>query len=88
LVLSRCYLALRQILQLLALRVRSNDFKELEIVVLRYELAMLRRRRRRPAITSIDRLVLTAPRRMLPRTHWPAFLITPGDAPALAPDAR
>ena len=32
---SFCYLVLRRLLQLVALRVRSNDWKELEIVVLR-----------------------------------------------------
>src|SRR5262245_59733548 len=31
---SFCYLAFQQVLQLLALSVRSNDFKDLEIVVL------------------------------------------------------
>jgi hypothetical protein len=34
---SLCYLALRWLLQLVALRVRSQDWKELEIVVLRHE---------------------------------------------------
>jgi putative transposase len=57
---SFCYLVLRRLLQLAALRVRSNDFKELEIVVLRHELAILRRRRKRPALTGVDRLFLTA----------------------------
>jgi hypothetical protein len=40
--LSLCYLVLRRILQLAAWRVRSNDLQELEIVVLRHELAILR----------------------------------------------
>ena len=40
--LSLCYLAVRWLLQLAALRCRSHDFKELEIVVLRHELAILR----------------------------------------------
>jgi hypothetical protein len=39
--LSLCYLVLRRILQLLALRARSNEFKDLEIVVLRHELDVL-----------------------------------------------
>jgi putative transposase len=72
-----CYFALRQILQLLALRVRSNDFKELEILVLRHELAMLRRRTRRPRFRPFDRLFLTAASRCLPRGRWQAFLVTP-----------
>src|SRR5207302_148323 len=48
---SLCYLALRWMLQLATLRLRSNDGKELEIVVLRHELAILRRRTCRPAMT-------------------------------------
>jgi hypothetical protein len=46
---SLCYLALRCLLQLLLLRRRSDQFKELEIVVLRHELAVLRRQVHRPA---------------------------------------
>ena len=52
--LSLCYLVLRRVLQLAALGCRSNDFKELEIVVLRHELAVLRRQTSRPAMTTID----------------------------------
>ena len=37
--LSFCYVVLRWILQLATLRMRSNAFKDLEIVVLRHELA-------------------------------------------------
>jgi putative transposase len=54
--LSACYLVLRGVLRLTILRCRSNDFKELEIVVLRHELAILRRQTTRPTITTVDRL--------------------------------
>jgi transposase InsO family protein len=67
----------RQVLQLLTLRVRSNDFKDLEILVLRHELAILRRRTRRPAIRPTDRLLLTAASRLLPRPRWESFFVTP-----------
>lgn len=40
--LSLCYVVLQRVLELAALRFRSNDFKELEIIVLRHELAMTR----------------------------------------------
>jgi putative transposase len=49
--LSFCYVVLRRILQLVALHFRSNEFKDLEIVVLRHELAVLRRQTRRPTMT-------------------------------------
>jgi putative transposase len=74
---SFCYIVVRHVLQMLAFRARSDDFKELEILVMRHELAILRRRTRRPAITSIDRVFLTAASRLLPRARWDLFLITP-----------
>ena len=75
--LSLCYGVLRWILQLAALRVRSDECKDLEIVVLRHELGILRRRTRRPAMTWTDRLFLTAASRLLSRAQWRSFMITP-----------
>jgi putative transposase len=75
--LSLCYLVLRRVLRLVALCCGSNDYKELEIVVLRHELAILRRQTRRPALTTVDRLFLAAASRVLPRAHWRAFFISP-----------
>jgi hypothetical protein len=74
---SLCYLALRCLLQLALLRPRSQEFKELEIVVLRHELAVLRRQVHRPQLTSGDRAFLTAASRLLPRSRWPSFMVTP-----------
>jgi hypothetical protein len=74
---SFCYLVLWRLLQLVALRVRSNEWKELEIVVLRHELAILRRQTRRPAMAVRDRLFLAAASRLLPRARWPSFIVTP-----------
>ncbi len=39
---SFLYLALRKLIELAALRPRSAEYKELEIVVLRHQLAVLR----------------------------------------------
>ena len=64
-------------LQLVLLRPRSQDFKELEIVVLRHELAVLRRQMRRTQLTSTDRVFLAAASRLLPRSRWQSFLVTP-----------
>jgi putative transposase len=74
---SLCYVVLRWVLQLAALRGRSNDCKELEIVVLRHELTILRRRTRRPLMTWTDRLFLAAASRLLPRARWCFFIVTP-----------
>ena len=54
------YLALRRLIELVLLRCRSEQFKELEIVVLRHELATLRRRVGRPALRPADRAFLAA----------------------------
>jgi len=74
---SLCYLVFRCVLQLVSLRSRSEGFKELEIVVLRHELSVLRRQTRRPQLTSTDRVFLAAASRLLPRSSWRSFLVTP-----------
>ena len=76
--LSLCYVVLRRVLQLAVLRWRSNEFKDLEIVVLRHELAILRRRTHRPTMTRTDRLFLVAASRLVPRERWRSFVVTPG----------
>jgi len=67
----------RRFLQLAALRFRSEEFKELEIVVLRHELAVLRRQLARPELSPPDRVFLAAASRLLPRTSWRSFVVTP-----------
>jgi putative transposase len=76
-VLSVVYVAVQRVLQLLFLRFRSNPSKDLEIVVLRHQLAVLRRQVRRPAFRAADRVFLSAASRLLPRISWAAFVITP-----------
>jgi putative transposase len=66
------------VLQLAILRCRSDDRKPLEIIVLWHELAILRRRTRRPAMTTLDRVFLAAANRLLPqRPGDPSFIVTP-----------
>ena len=74
---SLCCLALRCLLQLVLLRPRSEGLKELEIVVFRHELSVLRRQTRRPQLTTTDRVFLIAASRLLPRSRWQSFLVTP-----------
>jgi putative transposase len=77
LVWSLAYLAVRWLLQVALLLRRSENFKELEIVVLRHELAVLRRQAHRPHLNSADRVLLSAASRLLPRSRWGSFLVTP-----------
>jgi len=73
LLISFLYLALRRLIELVALRPRSSQFKELEIVVLRHELTILRRQVARPALKPADRAFLAAAGRLLPRVRWSSF---------------
>jgi putative transposase len=77
LVASMVYLALRRGLALVVLRVRSREFKELEIVVLRHELEILRRQTGRPRLRPADRAFLAAAGRVLPRCRWGSLFVTP-----------
>src|ERR1035441_7877156 len=67
-----------RLMALVLLRFRSAEFKELEIVVLRHEIAVLRRRVARPTLRAADRAFLAAASRLLPRARWQAFFVTPG----------
>jgi hypothetical protein len=58
--LALCYVLVRRVLQVAVWRWRSDAVKALEIVVLRHELAILRRQTKRPALTTVDRLFLAA----------------------------
>ena len=59
-----------------SLRLRSREFKELEIVLLRHELAVLRRQISRPRLHERDRVFLAAAGQLLARTS-PSFFVRP-----------
>ena len=67
------YLVLRRVLELLVLIVRSNASKEIELLVLRHEIAVLRRQVKRPVFEPADRALLAALSRLLPRRRWNTF---------------
>jgi hypothetical protein len=71
------YVVACRLFALLLLLARSDRSKELELLVLRHELSILRRQARRPQLAGSDRLVLAALSRVTPRRSWQAFPVTP-----------
>jgi putative transposase len=74
---SFVYVVACRLFALVLLLARSDRSKELELLVLRHELSILRRQARRPQVTERDRLVLAALSRVMPRRSWQAFHVTP-----------
>ena len=63
------YLTLCRSIQLLTSLVRGDAAKELEILVLRHQLTVLRRQTPRPKLEPTDRALLAAISRVLPRSR-------------------
>jgi putative transposase len=71
------YLTLCRSIQLLALLARSDPAKDLELMVLRQQLTVLRRQVPRPRLEPTDRALMAAISRVLPRSRWSCFLVKP-----------
>ena len=71
------YLTLCRFIKLLAQLARGDATKDLEILVLRHQLAVLRRQTPRPKLEPTDRALLAAVSRVLPRSRWSCFLVRP-----------
>jgi putative transposase len=75
--LSFLYVVLQRLLELLVLRRKADADKDLEIVVLRHQLAVLQRQVKRPVFRPADRAFMAAASRILSRERWRSFLVRP-----------
>jgi putative transposase len=71
------WLTVRLLTRLLVFPNGDDGTKDLEILVLRHQLRVLRRKAGRPRLTAGDRVLLAAASRVLPRQRWASFLVTP-----------
>jgi putative transposase len=74
---SFVYVLACRLFELVVLLGRGACSKELEILVLRHELSIMRRQVRRPRFAPRDRVLLAALSRVLPRRARRAFLVRP-----------
>ena len=56
---------------------RTTDAKDVEVAVLRHQLAVLHRQVYGPRYAPTDRIVLATLAELLPRDRWKIFLVTP-----------
>jgi hypothetical protein len=71
------YLMLARVLSWMTLLARSDAAKDVEILVLRHEIAVLRRHNPRPRMTWLDRAILSALSRPLPPPLRRLRLVSP-----------
>src|SRR5262249_62206475 len=72
------YFAFTAIMRLLVGRCRRSEFdKDVELIVLRHQLAVLRRRGKRPRLNPADRAFIAALARLLPYQRRHGLAVTP-----------
>ena len=76
--LSFLYRAFLRVLQLIRLTFRNDADLAVEVIVLRHEVAVLRRQVHRPVLEQADRAVIAGFARLLPRRRLGRFFVQPG----------
>jgi putative transposase len=71
------YLVFVRLLGWLVLLARSDAAKDAEILVLRHQVAVLRRTTRSPRLSWPDRAIISGLARVLPRSRRPALIVSP-----------
>jgi putative transposase len=71
------YHTLCRCIQLLVLFARGDAAQDIEILVLRHQLVVLRRQTPRPKLQPTDRALLAAVSRLLPRSRRSCLLVRP-----------
>jgi putative transposase len=71
------YLLLRHVVRLIAGSSNDQMNTEVEVLVVRHQLMVLNRQVGRPQLRRRDRLSMAAISRVLPRTRWSSFLVSP-----------
>lgn len=74
---SQLYFLLRRVLGLFQSNERASAEVELEVAVLRHQVAVLLRQVKRPVYRKSDRVFLAAVSRLLPREAWHSFMVRP-----------
>jgi putative transposase len=72
---SLLYMVLRGVLRLAPAGDKRD--REAEILVLRHQVKVLRRKACRPKLSRLDKLFLAAVSRILPKERWSSFVVTP-----------
>jgi putative transposase len=75
--LSFLYRLARHVAELLRIHRKDAAAKDAEVLVLRHQLAVLRRQVARPRFSWSDRALVATLAKLVPRERWAAFLVTP-----------
>ncbi len=71
---SLIYVLVRRIL---GTRRGQDEGRDIELLVLRHQVKVLQRQVKRPRLRRLDRILLAAASKAMPRNRWPSFIVKP-----------